>query len=314
MTSGKGDSPVSTATGIGRCRPTGCPRVYRDRPPLVDGNSVPIVTVSAIFRASPPGVGTVGQSRIRGEVKGAATVRERFAIRQFHSLAHARGSLHALALRSHRQSPEIPYVRLRSGLVDYGAVPRLGPAGIRVGVRSFFDAGGVAVVCADVLNRSVARSLSLRRPRGGAPAGRRVRRPEVRNETLYGPTGEPQKHTDPLVVPEVDPAAASDAGSPAPPPASRPASARTPRRRRHQRLDLRRRRGPEVLPRHLPRRRPRPPGPLRRRRQVAWTSPAVVILPTERDTYPGRPPARPSPPPHRRRGNCSNHTVRGPHG
>src|SRR6476646_9294662 len=74
-----------------------------------------------------------------------------------------------------------------------------------------FDAGGVAVVCADVLNRPVARSLSLVAlaamllVAGGCVGQKYV------NETLYGPTREPQKHTDPLVGPDVPAEAYNDA-------------------------------------------------------------------------------------------------------
>jgi hypothetical protein len=80
-----------------------------------------------------------------------------------------------------------------------------------------FDAGGVAVVCADAFNRPVARSLSLAALAavillaGGCVGQKYV------NETLYGPTREPQKHTDPLIVPDVQPEAYNDvaiAGAP----------------------------------------------------------------------------------------------------
>jgi hypothetical protein len=96
-------------------------------------------------------------------------------------------------------------------LVDYPAVPRRWARPDPRRGEVVFDAGGVAVICADVLIRSVARSLSLAALAGVLLlAGGCVGHKYV-YETLYGPTGEPQKHTDPLVVPEVDPAAAGDA-------------------------------------------------------------------------------------------------------
>jgi hypothetical protein len=81
-----------------------------------------------------------------------------------------------------------------------------------------FDAGGVAVVCADALNRPVARSLSLLAALAAVLllAGGCVGRKYV-NQTLYGPTGEPQMHTDPMIVPDVPAGAYNDvaiAGAP----------------------------------------------------------------------------------------------------
>src|SRR3954452_24457404 len=97
-------------------------------------------------------------------------------------------------------------------------VPRRGPGRnprLRFGG---FDAGGVAVGCADALDRPLARSLSLLAALAAMilMAGGGVGQKYV-NETLYGPTREPQKHTDPMIVPDVRPEAYNDvaiAGAP----------------------------------------------------------------------------------------------------